>query len=375
MQTKIDEVLSVIKSQADEIAEMRDALEAVKSAPVEQVEVKSEDLKAKFYEVVKSGEGTDAQGEIVKEGQIKAMNVTDSASAGAGVVAEVSTQIVQRMVNEFAVPALFGFANTNSTKFERRVQVSGSTVNWEGENLSGTSGDNTDTPTFATIEMTHGKVTAFPQITQEALSDPFFDAEAFVLADVAKEMGRAVADALMNGDGVKKPMGFYRYMDAVEGAKDVKARKVDHFAVLNAAITSDEELIAALRKMIFSMKAGYRAGAKFVMSEELFERVAGLTDGMKRPLMQPSLDAAILGTLFGYGIVVDTHIPADVPVVFGQLDQAFQIVNIPTELSFNRNPYRVRGCVEFEIAQRIGTIVLDNEAVIGLMVPAARKAK
>ena len=374
---KFDEVTAIVKAQAEQIDELRGALDAVKSAPV-QVEVKDEaaELKAKFYSVAKSGEGINT--ELVREGEIKSasFNVADEASAGAGVVTEVSRQILTRIVEDYKIPSMFGVETASSTKYEKRVQVGVSGARWEGENVAGANGAHTGSPTFATIKMSHGKAIAKPIVTQEALSDPFFNAESFLMNDVQKQLGRLISEGLLNGNGENQPKGFYTHFDAVEGAKDVAERKVDMFPVITNAIDTDEALIAALQAMQFALKTGYTAGGKYVMNREVFQRVAALKDGMGRPMMQPSLDAGYAGRIFGFDIVVDATASKEVPVVFGKLDEAFKVVNIPTSLDFIRNPYKIDFCVEFTIAQRIGTIVGDNEAVVALMpAAAARKAK
>ena len=380
---KLDAVISTVEARTADVeavksavAELKDAFAGLSTA---QVEVKEDkvDLKAKFYDMAKSGEGFGT--ELVREGEIKSasFNVTDEASAGAGVVTEVSKQILTRIVEDYKIPSMFGIETTNSTKYEKRVQVGVSGARWEGENVAGANGDHTGSPKFATIKMSHGKAIAKPIVTQEALNDPFFNAEAFLMGDVQKQLGRLISEGLLNGNGENQPKGFYTYFDAVEGAKEVADRKVDMFPVITNAIGTDEDLIAALQAMQFALKTGYVSGAKYVMNREVFQRVAALKDGMGRPLMQASLDAAYAGRIFGFEIVVDAMASKEVPVIFGKLNEAFKVVNIPTSLDFVRNPYKIDFCVEFTIAQRIGTIVGDNEAVVGLIpaVAMSRKAK
>lgn len=374
IEAKLETLLNTVDAKNAEVDalktvvdELKDAVAAAQAAPVVDMKNDDAELKAKFYEMVKSGEG--AQGmDIVKEGQIKSssFNVSSATSAGAGVVTEVARDIVKRMLSQYQVPSMFGRRSVSSTKYERRVQKGSTGARWEGENVSAANGAHTATPEFATIALTHGKVVSKPVISQEALTDAFFDVEAFILNDTVAQMGRYVAEAVMNGDGSNKPKGFYKYFDSTEGVKDVTERKVDHFPVLVKEHTTDADLIAALRAMPFKLIAGYRAGAKYIVSEALFERIAALQDNTGRPLMQQSLDAAVAGRIFGYDIVVDAHIPEDVPAVFGRADLAFEVVDIPTALDMIRNPYKIDFCVEYTVAQRIGTIVADNQAVVGL---------
>ncbi|EJG0782042.1 phage major capsid protein [Vibrio parahaemolyticus] len=384
---KIDAVVEGVKSQADiveaiksEVADLRDAFAGISAANDAQVEVKEsvEELKAKFYEIAKSGEGLQGT-ELVKDGEIKSavFNVTDEASAGAGVLVDVNRQILTRIVEDYKITSLFGRDTANSTKYEKRVQVGTGGARWEGENVGLENGAHTGSPTFATIKMVHGKAIAKPVVTTEALKDPFFNAETFLLNDTRKQLARLVAEGLVNGQGENQPRGFMTYFDAVEGVKPVTERKVDHFPVLvktEAELAEDAALIAALQAMQYELKTGYVAGSKYVMSRKMFQRVAGMKDAVGRPFMQPSLDAAVSGRIFGFDIVVDPMISEEKPVVFGRIADAFKVIDIPSTLEFIRNPYKIDGAVEFYIATRIGTIVNDNEAVVALIVKANTRA-
>ncbi|WP_028022231.1 phage major capsid protein [Enterovibrio calviensis] len=371
---KLDTLVTGIESQTVEldsvksdIADLKDVIMGLEAANAEEIEVKetTEELKVKFFEVAKSGEGF--QTDLVKDGEIKSFNVTEDASAGAGVVTEVSKNIVTAMLEDHKLVKLFGRETAGSTKFEKRVQVGRSGARWEGENVDGVNGESTGTPTFATVRMTHGKAVATPVVTQEALKDPFFNAESFVMTDVRKQMGRLVCEGLLDGDGVEKPKGFYKHFGATPNHETFKLVELAH--------GTDAELLEALQAMQFELKSGYLAGAKYVMERKFFQRVSGIKDGLGRPLMQASLDKEVAGKIFGFDIVVDANASTDIPVVLGRIDEAFKVVEIPTALEFVRNPYKIDFCVQYTIATRVGAIVGDAEAVVGLKAAAARKAK
>ncbi|KFA99262.1 phage major capsid protein [Vibrio sp. ER1A] len=386
--TQIETVVDGFKSQAEaveaiksEMADIRDAFAGLSAANEAEVEVKEtkEELVQKFYNILKSGEGVQGT-EVAKEGEIKsaAFNVADDASAGAGVLTEVNRQILTRLVEEYAITRLFGRDTASSTKYERRVQVGTGGARWEGENVDLQNGAHTGSPRFATIKMTHGKAIAKPVITAEALKDPFFNAESFLLNDTRKQLARLVAEGLVNGiGGENQPAGFMTYFDEVEGVKDVADRKVDMFPVVvktAAELAEDVALIDALQGLQYELKTGYVAGSVYVMSRKMFQRVAGMKDGIGRPFMQPSLDKAVAGRIFGFDIIVDPMIGEDKPVVFGNIGDAFKVIDIPTALEFIRNPYKIDGAVEFYIATRIGTMVNDNESVVAMIVKPAAKA-
>lgn len=379
---KLDAVISTVEARTADVeavksavAELKDAFAGLSAtAQVEVKEDKGTELKAKFFDEVKNG---GASTQVIKDGQIKSFNTQDQASAGAGIVTEVSTNILTRLRDDYVVAGLFGTETTGSVDYEKRVQVGHSTVAWAGENVNCDGVAMTGTPTFDTIKMTHGKITAAPVLTSESLTDPFFNAEAFVMNDVAVELSRGIALGVLNGEGKYQPKGFYKHFDPVEGLKDVATRAVDAFPVVQEDISEDAKLIEAIRRLPYKMPARYVVGGKYVMNREMFERVSGLKDGIGRHYMHASEVEGVAGRIFGYDIVIDPmNVNKEMPIVFGHLDQAFKIVNIPTALEMVRNPYAIPHCVRFDVQHRIGTIVGDNQAVIGLITAAAsRKAK
>lgn len=375
--TEISTTVEGLASLKGEVQELRDALAAKSAAPA-VVEHKDEvkELRAKFFELARTGEGFNT--DLVKDGvAVKSLNVTPSQAGTADslVIAEVSKDIIKRAVEDYTLPSLFSFVTSGNPKFERRVMKGRSGAKWDGENHAGTNGAHTATPEFETVRMTSGKAVAKPLITQEALSDPYIDVEALLMDDVRSSIGSLVAEGLLAGEGsANQPKGFLKHFDKTEGVKDLATRPVDHFAVelLNVTTADDAALIDALHGLTFKVITRYRNGGKFVMSAKMYQRVAGIKDGQGRPMMQPSLDAAVAGRIFGYDIVCDANLGDDVPAMFGDFASAFTVVSIPTTLDFIRNPYKIDFCVEYTIAQRVGTIIGSNQAVVGLMHDATK---
>ncbi|ENM2831970.1 phage major capsid protein [Vibrio cholerae] len=372
IETKLDAAISAFDTQANQIAELQDALAGLQTIHTEKAAPK-EDLKAKFYDVLKTGEGLNGGTQLIKDGQVKSFNTQDPQGGGAGIVKEVSAQILKRLRDDYVVANLFGHRSVSSVDYEHRVQTGYSTVAWAGENVNCDGVAQTATPTFDSIKLTHGKITAAPVLTTEALTDTDFNAEAFVRNDVAEELARGIALGVLMGDGANKPKGFYTYFDKAEGIKAVAERKVDHFPVMVKAPLTDEELLETLRGMPYRMPARYVVGGKYIVSREMFERISGLKYAIGRHYMHTSATAGVAGSLFGYDVIIDPmNTRVDLPVVFGHLNKAFEVVQIPTALEMVRNPYAIPHCVRFDIQHRVGTIVRDNQAVIGLVVAAAR---
>ncbi len=375
IEAKIESALAAVKARDTEVealtakmAEMQDALAAAKAAPAVEVKDEAAEMRAKFFDAVKNGDGTMNQ-TLISDGKVKSAFVTSNAnSAGAGIVKDVSDAIVQRLRDEYVVASLFGLESVGSVDHEKRVQVGHSATKWAGENVDINGVAVTATPTFESIKMTVGKLVSAPVVSAEALSDTFFDAEQFLMQDVASEMASGLALGVIAGSGTSsQPKGFYKYFDETEGVKAVGERKVDHYPLIIATIADDAALIDELRKMPYKLPAKYVVGGKYVMARALFERLAGCVDGVGRHYMHASETQGVAGTLFGYDVVIDPMNSGDtVQCVFGHLDRAFHICQIPTAMEFLRNPYAIPHAVRFDFQKRIGTIVNDNQAVVGL---------
>ncbi|MDT8865854.1 phage major capsid protein [Vibrio fluvialis] len=403
---QLEAIMAGVKSQSTEMENLKAAFAELQSkaqsgAAVEGIETQLAELKSAFADlsagqVVNAPVDTKAASaelrkkflehaaksnelEIVNAGEIKSTFNTGADSAGAGIVTELAMDIVKGIKDEHAMTRDFAFGVTRNAAYEQTVQKSGTSVHWEGENKTGGAYGNSAAPVLEKIKMTSGKAIANPILTNESITDVFFDAEVEVLQDAQAELALKVGDTLVTAplDQTIRPVGFMSYFDAVEGIKADGERKVDHYKavpVSAADIDTDEKLIAVLRKMPLSLRPGYRTTGKYYVSNAMFERIALLKDGMGRPMMQNSLSQETHGKFGGHSVVVEESLGEDKPVVFGDLKRSFKVMAIPSLFNLLRNPYVIEGCVKFTLENRIGTIVLDNKASIGLIVDNSAEA-
>ncbi|WP_068871027.1 phage major capsid protein [Edwardsiella tarda] len=377
IEAKIESALAAVKARDTEVealtakmAEMQDALAAAKSAPTVEVKDEATEMRAKFFEAIAHGDGTANQA-MIEDGKIKSAFVVGTAtSAGAGIVKEVSGSVVKRLQDAYVVAKLFGSTTVSSTDHEKLVQIGHSICSWQGENVDVNGIPMTATPTFGKVKLSVGKLSAAPVISIETISDNLaFNAEKFLMEDVADQMARGLALGVLNGSGTgSQPRGFYKGFDKSEGVKDQATRQLDMYKVVAPTIADDVQLIEELRKLPFALPAAYALGGKYVMSRSLFERLCGCVDGQGRYYLHESVEQGVAGTLFGYPVIVDPMNVGDtVQCVFGHLDKAFHIADIPTAYTVLRNAYAIPHAVRYDVLARVGTIVNDNAAVVGMM--------
>ncbi|MFM1687931.1 phage major capsid protein [Aeromonas salmonicida] len=356
MEQEIQAMIAAQTEQAAVIAGLQSEVLQLKSAPVIVDEVKeAKELKAKFYSMVKDGDGQNLV-ELVKDGKIKAAQM---GTKGDTVIQDVNRNIVTRITETSVLTGLFGRETTQNDNYVRKVSVGGAQTYWDGEAKA------EGAPELVEVKMSSGKVISLPVISNDIAADSFFDIEAFLMTEVAKAIGDKSAMAILNGDGLKKPKGFLKYFDKVEGIKALADRPVDMFPILEQG-KGLESLIDALRKMTIDLPTPYRSRAKYAMSVAAFEKVSAEKDTQGHSFVQKDVNGAVAGRLNGYEIVVDRLLPADAPILFGDFESAFAVCELPNSVQMLRNAYVIPFHVQFNIGLRVGTIVKANDSVIGL---------
>lgn len=365
MEQEIQAMIAAQTEQAAVIAGLQSEVLQLKSAPVIVDEVKeAKELKSKFYSMVKDGDGQNLV-ELVKDGKVKAAQM---GAQGDTVIQDVNRSIVTRITEMSTLTSLFGREVTQNANYVRKVSVGGVETYWDGEAKADGA------PELVEVRMVSGKVISLPVVSNDVIADSFFDVEAFLMTEVAKAVGTKSAIAILNGDGVKKPKGFLKYFDKVEGIKALADRPVDMFPILLQG-NGLESLIDALRKMTINLPTDYQSKAKYAMSIAAFEKVSAEKDTQGHSFVQKDANGVVAGRLNGYEIVVDRLMPADAPILFGDFESAFAVCELPNSVQMLRNAYIVPFNVQFNIGLRIGTIVKANDSVIGLFLADAPVGK
>lgn len=107
------------------------------------------------------------------------------------------------------------------------------------------------------------------------------------------------------------------------------------------------------------------------MSQAAYEAIHDVKDAQGRGLMQPDPTNPLNMKIFGFDVVIDVTLTPTSPVMFGDFDAGFKIVNLPNTLDVVSNIYRVPGNMVYDITMRSAAIMGANDAIAGLMLPAA----
>jgi HK97 family phage major capsid protein len=239
----------------------------------------------------------------------------------------------------------------------------------ENERLGETETRATTTaPSLAAIEPKLGTVYSLTPITEELLEDFAGDAERWLVQDVGQHIGEAESQAFISGDGDDKPTGF---LTSTINASGDGTRTFGHLQYIPTGSTSclgnNVTLPENLLAMVFALRAGYRqSGAAWMANTATIEALSKLKDEDNRPLFYPSLREGTPGTLLGYPLVEAEHMPrvtsGAFPIAFGAWQRGYTVVD-RTGFTVLRDPYTVKGQVQFYVRKRVGGAVRDSNAI------------
>lgn len=295
----------------------------------------------------------------LRELEQKALSVGVDADGGFAVPEELDRSILELERDLSPMRQLCNQITVSTSDYKRLVNLGGAASGWVGETDARTA---TGTPTLAQIVATMGEIYANPQATQTSLDDMFFNAEAWLTDEVAREFAEKEASAFLAGDGTNKPKGILAHTLAT--ANDA-TRTFGQLQKLHSGTAGDfdaDDLIS----LIYSLKAGYRRNARFMMPQLTVAKVRTMKDGNGAYLWQPGLQLGQPSTLLGFGIAENEDVPAVAAdanaVLFGDFNRGYTIVD-RVGVRVLRDPYTNKPNVGFYTTKRVGGMLTDSNAI------------
>lgn len=354
---KLSEQLDGLNGKLTELDELKSNLEkelvAIKRPGAADGKAVSEH-KAAFSQFIRKGK-EDGLAAL----QQKALQTGVDADGGFAVPEELDRNILELLRNESPMRQVCGSIVVSTPDYKKLVSLGGAGSGWVGETDARPA---TGTPTLAQIAAVMGEVFANPQATQTSLDDMFFNAEAWLEAEVAREFAEKEGAAFLLGDGTNKPKGILAY---TLSTADDSARAFGQIQKVHSGTAGDFDADDLL-KLIYTLKKGYRNMASWMLPTLTLFKVRTMKDGQGNYLWRPGLEAGQPSTLCGYGIAENEDMPAVAAdanaVMFGDFKRAYTIVDrIGTRVL--RDPYTNKPNVGFYTTKRVGGMLTDSQAV------------
>ena len=240
-----------------------------------------------------------------------------------------------------------------TTQNERKIPVADghTSATWTAESGAYTPSD----PSFTQKSIDAFKLTDLIKVSDELLSDSFFDIEGYISQEFGRAFGEAEEDAFINGaiqqgqTTIDRPTGLFIAAAAGGAPQGVE---------VTGNIASDD-----LISLVYSLKAPYRKNAKFLMNDATVAAIRKLKDGNGAYMWQPSMVAGQPDRLLCYELYTSPKVPVVASgaraIAFGDFscywiaDRAGRSIKRLNEL------YATNGQVGFTCTERVdGKLIL-----------------
>lgn len=303
--------------------------------------------------------------------RLKAADVQISVDAQGGysLPIEVSRNIIELQHERSPIRSLVGAISTATTDYSQLVSLGGAASGWVGET---DSRPNTGSPELAKISAVFGEVYASPKAYQHVLEDSFFNVEAWLSGEVAREFSEQENSAFLTGNGANKPVGILNGLDttsaytAADSSRDFGKYQVVKSGQATSLGATSDDVINLLRSVVLATKTGYLSGAKFMMNRATHNVLVDLKTVDGEYFLQRNITEAAASRIFGFEIVINDDMAdigaGNMPIIFGDFGAGYQIVD-RVGVSMLRDPYTAKGAVSFYTRKRVGSMLLNTEAL------------
>lgn len=293
----------------------------------------------------------------------KAMNVGTPADGGYAVPIQQDRDIMRLLTDLSPMRQVCRVMTVGTEDYRKLVNLGGTASGWVGETDARPA---TAGPTLAQLKPSFGELYANPEVTQKALDDIFFDVEGELSQDISESFAVLEGKAFLSGTGTNQPVGL---LTAKTSAEADSARAFGTVQLIATGVADNfpaKDPADILIDLIYSMKAGYRTGAQFMVNSMTLAAMRKWKDGDGNYIWQPAMQNGQPGSIFGYGYVTNEDMPSAgagaIPVVFGNFQQAYVIFDRMGIRSL-RDPYTNKPFVGFYTTKRVGSMIANTQAV------------
>lgn len=366
---------TVLEKRLAAYADRVEILEALNDRPRGTVQdrIRSEH-KDLFVKWVRSG-GKDqhaltAYAELQQKArEVKDVTIGTTTAGGFALPEEIGTLIDKLMLRNSAIVGEVRNIQVGSSDYKELVTIHGGTSAWAGETSTRTA---TGTPNLRERAPTWGELYAYPQVSNWALQDIFFNVAEWLTDDIADGMSVGLSTAIFSGNGSNKPTGMTNTAPVTTDDYASPLRAAAAYEYIPISSPSSPQATNGITAgtvidLVYLLNPKYRAGAKFAWNTITQGHVRKFKDTTGQYLWQPSLQAGQPDTLLGYPAFTweDMGNPTTAnayPIAFGNFKRGY-LLTTRTELEMTREDITNPGYTRFYVRRRFGGCPLNNDAV------------
>lgn len=314
----LEEVKAELETLETEERGLKDKLSVAQSINEGQIEVRQiEKPKGETKMVVEFNQETivsapefrsaflkNLQGKALSEVEQRALT-TAANSAGAAVPTQTLSTIVDKLRQS---SVLFPLVRVSYIPGNVSIVVANAknAAAWKTEGADGTPADDTVTK----VNLAGYELIKLVEISAAASAMTIDAFEVYIAEEIGRQLGIAVENAILNGDGDGEPTGILTGITWDGGNSETWAA--------NAEIGYDD-----LINGVALLPTLYHTNAVFVMNRKtLFGGVRKVKTTTGEPIFTLDASGAFAGTVFGYKVIINDYI-ADNTILFGDLSQYY----------------------------------------------------
>ncbi len=309
-----------------------------------------------FDEYVRKG-----QEQGLRSFEQKALSYGSDPDGGFLVPDETATEIGKRLSLGSPIRSIAGVQLVSSSVYKKPFAVSGPATGWAAETEARPE---TSSPTLSELQFPTMELYAMPAATSQLLDDAAIDIDAWIAGEVEQAFSEQESAAFINGDGVNKPRGFLTVPTVDEAGWSWGNLGYIPTGVDGAFAASDQSDV--MLDAIYSLKAGHRQNANWVMNRKTQAEIRKLKDADGNYLWQAPAGAGQAAQLMGFNVVEAEDMPDiatdTMSIAFGDFARGYLIVD-RAGVRVLRDPYSAKPYVLFYTTKRVGGGVQDFDAI------------
>ena len=291
----------------------------------------------------------------------KSLSVGTNSDGGYLVPPETEAAVNRALRNLSPIRAIAGVRQVSGAVFKKPFAVNGIGSGWVGEAAVRTK---TTTPTLDALTFPTMELYAMPAATQTLLDDSAVNIDQWIADEVHATFAEQEGAAFVTGDGVAQPKGFLSYPTVAQSAWAWGSLGTINTGVAGAfpAVNPADKLV----DLVYSVKAGYRANATFVMNRATQSIIRKMKDSTGSYLWAPAGKPGEAPTVLGFSVAESETMPDvaanSLSVAFGDFQRGYLIVD-RVGIRVLRDPYSAKPYVLFYTTKRVGGGVQDFDAI------------
>ena len=297
----------------------------------------------------------------LRELEAKAFSAGTGADGGYLVPPETDTEIGRRLSVVSPIRSLATVRQVSGAVLKKPFSPAGLTAGWVAETASRPQ---TATPQLSELSFPTMELYAMPAATQALLDDAAVDIETWISGEVDIVFAEQEGTAFTTGDGTNKPKGFLAYTTAAESAWTWG--KIGYIVTGVSGALPASNPSDVLIDLVYALKAGYRANARFVLNRRTQAAIRKLKDADGNYLWQPAAVAGGEASLLGFPVSEAEDMPDiganALALAFGDFRRGYLVVD-RVGVRVLRDPYSAKPYVLFYTTKRVGGGVQDFDAI------------